>query len=650
MTQAVPGAPQGDPTGPGMAIPPAPPGMGVPSMAPPAWPGAVPPLATASGGSGNVPPPPLAPPPAPPAPQPAPAPHGRRAAWLGRTLATIGGMRPDLVDEFPQERRDYIQMAFILFTTALEAFIAAAFAINMAFSKPGQEGLSLDLSVLLLSGLVWALVIFNIDRLMVMGMEGVHGAALVLPALLRAGLAFLIGLVMATPLVLQVFSPEIEQQVLHINKGQLDVAQADVDRLAGEVRDLGKQRQGLIDALDSPGLGVDADPQVQQARAYAKELQDACNAARNDLALELLGQLPKERGGSERGGDGPVADALRKKADTACGEVLTRANEAVKTAEVNAVPTADEIADYRQGIQDQIEQLDVAIIERNKAVEDAKLLRDQLRTGTSGLLTRLEGLEQLTHPDLAGAPSPTPTSQPSASATTSAPDSPAATPAPGTASTNATATAASNARRGALAGQAHWALVALLLSIETLPVLFKVLKQWSAKPSAYECRWKDVDNAVLSRARVADQYELAVGALQAHQPVTQTKAMIDHQNSLNEYMIGEITGVQLVLMQQALADWARQHRVPYTPSAYTNTPPPPPPSAPQSPAGSGTSAPSGPASAGPGNGSASSSRNGSSTSSWTDDIDFTAFDADLNDDDQPGTPNSAGEQRPDDGW
>lgn len=608
MTQAVPGAPQGDPTGPGMAIPPAPPGMGVPSMAPPAWPGAVPPLATASGGSGNVPPPPVAPPPAPPAPQPAPAPHGRRAAWLGRTLATIGGMRPDLVDEFPQERRDYIQMAFILFTTALEAFIAAAFAINMVLSDPKNPTQTVALSVLLTAGLVWALIIFNIDRLMVMGMEGLHRWSLVGPVLLRVVLAALIGFVMATPLVLQVFGPEINEKMAALQEakqkaaqGQIEEAQTKLDAAQGEL-------SAAVAGLSTAGLGegVDSNPAVIGARATLSKAQTECNQARNNQALERLGQLPREKGGSEKGGDGPVAAALQQAADAACAQVAP-AQIALDRALEQAKPTGEQVQVAQAVAQERVTTLEASVAQlqvAKDAAEAYKKKQDDL--AATGLLTRLEALDLLT-------------------------------------------SSTSEDAQANLAGKAHWALIGLLVSIEILPVLFKLFKQWSAKPSAYECRWKDMDNAVLSRARVADRNELAVGELQSYQSVTQTKAMIDQQDSLNEHMIGEITGVQLVLMQRALADWAQQHGVPYTPSAYTYTPPSSS-SVPQPPAGSGTSPSGGHTAGAPENGSAASPGNGSSTSSWMDDIDFTALDADLNDNDPAGGPKPARGQTPDDGW
>lgn len=552
-------------------------------------------------------PPPGGPPPPPPAASPPPAPMAgvgaspvptntelRPASRLGRAFAVIGGMRSDLVDEYPTERRDFIQMAFILFTTALEAFFAAAFAIEMAFSTPADKGPSLPLWGLFVAGLVWALVIFNIDRFMVMGMEGLHGRQILLPAAFRVVLAGLIGFVMATPLVLQVFSSEIDEQIIVMNAGKMDAAQARIDMLRTRLATTEGQLSEAVAALSTAGIGagVDSDPAVISARTRLEKVQGECFGAKSDLALEKDGLLPSSRGGSERPGPGPKTDQLREKVDTLCDpdKVIGPAEKSVSDAVQAVTPSASDIAAATKAAQNKVDQLTAAVAQQTEAWEDARTAKAALQGAeSSGLLTRLEALEQLTSDDTTSSAGTTPTGSPSASPSSTPTTSPTSTSSPTTSSTATPADAAvalSTARRGALASGAHKGLVFLLMAVEILPVLFKALKQWKNEPSAYECRWRDVDNAVLARSRAIDKNELAVVELNAYQPVAHTVAMHEQQDALNAHMIREITGVQRTLMEQALRDWATSHGVPYTPGPYA--PPQPTPTGPSTASGDST--------------------------------------------------------------
>ena len=473
------------------------------------------------------------------------SPDPRRASWIGRRLAIIGGMRPDLVDEFPAERRDFAQMALILFVTAMEALISGAFAIGMAFSRPDQAAVESavdahaagdtaratrtvlttvlhtpDTWILLTCGLVWAIIIFNIDRYMVLGMEGLHRFAVLVPALIRGVLAVLIGFVMSTPLVLQIFDQEIRQSMVSINFEESEKLSRNIKVMqeqvaAAEAKVATKKRE-----LDSAKSGTNLqenDTYTSAETAYTQALAK-CNAAQNKATLELRGELPIADGGSGKPGDSDVYRSFQRQADDLCA-LAGEKKKYLDTVSKSAVLTPEEVQ----------AQVDASQAAYDGAVADASDARGRLQQqqgnvesvsgGTWGLLTRLKGLHEITS-------------------------------------------------SGGTALWTHIALLALLASIELLPVLFKTFKQWGAIPTPYECRWRDIDNGVIERSRVADENFLAAMRISSYQPVANAVEMRRQQDGINQHITGEIMGVQLRVMQQALRDWAKDHNVDYQPTAY----------------------------------------------------------------------------------
>jgi hypothetical protein len=98
-------------------------------------------------------------------------------------------------------------MGGVLLSTGGLAVLSAAFAVHMA--------LGVWWPFALLAGLGWSFVIVNLDRMLVVGMA--HDASLkrnLLLAVPRVGLALVLGVVIATPLTLQVFSKEIDTEVV----------------------------------------------------------------------------------------------------------------------------------------------------------------------------------------------------------------------------------------------------------------------------------------------------------------------------------------------------------------------------------------------------------------------------------------------------
>src|SRR4051795_2869189 len=131
----------------------------------------------------------------------------RRRRRFGDGLASLGGARSDVLALAPGARPRFVAMGGGLPSTGGLAVLSAAFAVHMA--------LGVWWPFALLAGLGWGFVIVNLDRMLVVGMA--HDASLkrnLLLAVPRLGLALVLGVVIATPLTLQVFHQEIDSQVV----------------------------------------------------------------------------------------------------------------------------------------------------------------------------------------------------------------------------------------------------------------------------------------------------------------------------------------------------------------------------------------------------------------------------------------------------
>src|SRR3954454_3666665 len=153
----------------------------------------------------------------------------RRRGRFGNALAVLAGARGDILALAPGARPRFVAMGGVLLSTGGLAVLSAAFAVHMA--------LGVWWPFALLAGLGWGFVIVNLDRMLVVGMA--HDASLkrnLLLAVPRLGLALVLGVVIATPLTLQVFSKEIDTEVVTMQAQAADSYAASLEsdeRLAG---------------------------------------------------------------------------------------------------------------------------------------------------------------------------------------------------------------------------------------------------------------------------------------------------------------------------------------------------------------------------------------------------------------------------------
>ncbi|NEK57058.1 DUF4407 domain-containing protein [Geodermatophilus sabuli] len=304
---------------------------------------------------------------------------------LGDGLASLGGARPDVLEVAPGARPRFVALGGVLLSTGGLALVSMAFAVHMA--------LGVWWPLALLVGLGWGAVVINLDRMLLVGMA--HDASLkrnLVLAVPRIGLALVLGIVIATPLTLQVFHKEIDAEIVTM---QAEAADAHRESLESDARFVGlpELRERIATQESIIASGGRTDPELAPVQSTVIERQTAY-----DEALATSGELEAkaqcELDGTCGTGDAGTGDAYlqaRAAADAqaavvaAAGSSLAAAQEAADAAEERSTDLAASSLD-----------LDRESLERLTAEQDRlQAAFDGANEDNGGILARLQALDRL---------------------------------------------------------------------------------------------------------------------------------------------------------------------------------------------------------------------------------------------------------------
>ena len=201
------------------------------------------------------------------------------------------GANATILKKSPTDINKYIGIGATIFFTGLLAMISASYAIYTVFDSWGGA---------IAFGLVWGLMIFNLDRYIVSSMKrrGTFGSDF-MTALPRLVLAVIISIVISKPLELKIFEKEINAELISMEQEVYKTQESKVqDRY---------QSQTL--ALQSEIASLKAEIQVKQIK-------------RDELAA-IAQQEADGTGGSKQKNLGPIYKAKKKDADQADAELKT---------------------------------------------------------------------------------------------------------------------------------------------------------------------------------------------------------------------------------------------------------------------------------------------------------------------------------------
>ena len=199
------------------------------------------------------------------------------------------GVDHSILEQCPTDRNKYAGIGATVFFTGVLAFFSSGYALFTVFDSWWAS---------VAFGFVWGLMIFNLDRYIVMSMKS-YGKWWRdwLVALPRLALAILLALVISKPLEMKIFEKEIKAELVTMEQ-EVFKTQEDRVRTRFEVQ-IGEQRAQL---------------------AALKAEIAAQTAARDALALQAV-QEADGTGGSGKKNLGPIYRAKKADADQAQAEL-----------------------------------------------------------------------------------------------------------------------------------------------------------------------------------------------------------------------------------------------------------------------------------------------------------------------------------------
>lgn len=250
------------------------------------------------------------------------------------------GAGKELLKKCPTETSKYVGIGATVFFTGIFAFLAAAYALYTVFDNIWSA---------VFFGVVWGLMIFNLDRFIVSSMrkEGKAGRELLM-ATPRLILAILISVVIARPLELKIFEKEIAPELIVMEQEKFAEQEA---QLMGRFSPSQDSLRGQIGVLKA---------EVAEKTRYRDEL------------LRIAREEADGTGGSMRRNPGPIYKVKKADADRVSEEL-----------EQLAVANQQRIASLETRLSE-----NVASMNREMAALD--------RSRVNGPAARLEALDRIT--------------------------------------------------------------------------------------------------------------------------------------------------------------------------------------------------------------------------------------------------------------
>jgi peptidoglycan hydrolase CwlO-like protein len=230
----------------------------------------------------------------------------------------IAGAKVEYLKNYPTEHEKYLHIGMTIFLTWLLATLGGIYAFSILFN---------NLSMAILAGVLWGLIIFNLDRYMMVTIKK-HGNELrrftfaekmgnllqeIIPTIPRIVIALILGIIITTPLEIYLFKDQI-------NNNMKSAEQELLLKKTAEIRQNYVEKNRLIDetksslASDIERYTVESKESIKNLETRIRELETSIVAyvskikeAQEAYDDEILG-----KSGTGKGGTGP--SSKRKKA------------------------------------------------------------------------------------------------------------------------------------------------------------------------------------------------------------------------------------------------------------------------------------------------------------------------------------------------
>ncbi len=305
-------------------------------------------------------------------------------------LITLSGARPEILKLCPTEQGKFEGIGGAVLTTSVLATVSMTFALDSALGVP--------LVFAVPAALVWGLAIMSLDRWLVSTMhaDGPRRWRVALPRIL---MAVLLGLVISTPLVLQIFKSEIDAQIVQIKQQRANdfTARQNSGSVAKELTRLRTEATTLQNVITSKGdvpLDPAKDPKIKSLTAERTAQQAQTKKLYDEWQCQLYGGKT-----CPRKGNGPLAQASRSayekaklRVDLLNQQIEGRKRDLTATDESSKKERLDQATKALPKTQ---ELLDAAV----RRQSDLQTAFDAENKATDGLLIRLQALNEVAGED-----------------------------------------------------------------------------------------------------------------------------------------------------------------------------------------------------------------------------------------------------------
>lgn len=214
---------------------------------------------------------------------------------LKQLFILCSGADKDLIENCSEgEQTKYVGIGATVFFTAVMAFIASSYALFTVFDNP---------YIAMAFGLVWGLLIFNLDRFIVSTIrKREQFSSELLQASPRIILAIIIAIVISKPLEIKIFEKEIntvllkeknamalnnKKEVANYFKTDLDKNKSENDKLKAEITNKEKEVNTLYETYITEAEGTKGTMKLGRGPVFKEKI------AKHNLATTELDSLRK---------------------------------------------------------------------------------------------------------------------------------------------------------------------------------------------------------------------------------------------------------------------------------------------------------------------------------------------------------------------
>lgn len=289
---------------------------------------------------------------------------GKIMQWLWKAAGSDGYI---LKKSTYSDQVKYACLGGIVVATGFMAALAGGYAIYTIFEPKGSAldgGAHIPTAIMsCIFGVIWGLIIFNIDRFIVAATGKGDGTEAITwqeftNSLPRIIMGLVIAITISKPIEIRMFKSEIDAE---LHQEQLE------KRKAYEIATKANY-ETLFNKIDSDIEKI--EKKREQLRVSIKEKTEVRNNYQITLQEEIQGKV-----GSGKSGDGPAADAIRLNLEIAQKEL-----DDAKLA----------LEEFDQSNKDELTRLNTERLNLNQELQNELTKNQEVASGLDGLLERIK--------------------------------------------------------------------------------------------------------------------------------------------------------------------------------------------------------------------------------------------------------------------